>query len=181
MAKKQLKGASPLPTVEKALSGIRGLDEIRGGGLPWGRPTLVCASAGCGKTMLGVEFLPRGDAAKACRAPDPWLSKGLMSAKELSIEVEDLQRRLAEAEDTLRTIRGGEVDAVVVSGPKGQLVYVLQSAEERYRIFLETMLVYCPGIKWTEWDGTRDAKLRSLFAGKNAVPRTAFWGPEGIS
>ncbi|HTA47433.1 MAG TPA: PAS domain S-box protein [Bryobacteraceae bacterium] len=62
-----------------------------------------------------------------------------MSAKELSIEVEDLQRRLAEAEDTLRTIRGGEVDAVVVSGPKGQQVYVLQSAEEPYRIFLETM------------------------------------------
>ncbi len=44
----------------KALTGIDGLDEITGGGLPAGRPTLVCGSAGCGKTMLAVEFLVRG-------------------------------------------------------------------------------------------------------------------------
>jgi circadian clock protein KaiC len=37
-----------------------GLDEITGGGLPTGRPTLVCGAAGCGKTMLAVEFLVRG-------------------------------------------------------------------------------------------------------------------------
>ena len=44
----------------KAPTGINGLDEITGGGLPSGRPTLVCGSAGCGKTMLGMEFLVRG-------------------------------------------------------------------------------------------------------------------------
>src|SRR5688572_31860624 len=44
----------------KAPTGIQGLDEITGGGLPRGRPTLVCGSAGCGKTLMGVEFLVRG-------------------------------------------------------------------------------------------------------------------------
>ena len=44
----------------KAPSGIEGLDEITGGGLPRGRPTLVCGSAGCGKTLLAMEFLVRG-------------------------------------------------------------------------------------------------------------------------
>jgi circadian clock protein KaiC len=42
------------------LTGIRGLDEITGGGLPAGRPTLVCGGAGCGKTLLAIEFLVRG-------------------------------------------------------------------------------------------------------------------------
>jgi len=44
----------------KSPTGIRGLDEITMGGLPQGRPTLVCGSAGCGKTLLGIEFLVRG-------------------------------------------------------------------------------------------------------------------------
>ncbi len=49
--------ASLLP---KCPTGIGGLDEITGGGLPRGRPTLVCGGAGCGKTLLAVEFLVRG-------------------------------------------------------------------------------------------------------------------------
>ncbi|SET59728.1 circadian clock protein KaiC [Hymenobacter actinosclerus] len=44
----------------KSPTGIEGLDEITEGGLPLGRPTLVCGSAGCGKTLLGIEFLVRG-------------------------------------------------------------------------------------------------------------------------
>ena len=44
----------------KSPTGIQGLDEITGGGLPKGRPTLVCGSAGCGKTLLAMEFLVRG-------------------------------------------------------------------------------------------------------------------------
>ena len=49
-----------LPTLAKTPTGIDGLDEITGGGLPAGRPTLVCGTAGCGKTMLSMEFLVRG-------------------------------------------------------------------------------------------------------------------------
>ena len=48
------------PTACKAPTGIQGLDEITGGGLPVGRPTLICGTAGCGKTMLAMEFLVRG-------------------------------------------------------------------------------------------------------------------------
>ena len=47
-------------SLDKAPSGIAGLDEITGGGLPRGRPTLVCGSAGCGKTLFAMEFLVRG-------------------------------------------------------------------------------------------------------------------------
>lgn len=46
--------------LDKAASGISGLDEITDGGLPRGRPTLVCGSAGCGKTLLATEFLVNG-------------------------------------------------------------------------------------------------------------------------
>ena len=48
------------PQLPKAPTGIQGLDEITGGGLPKGRPTLVCGGAGCGKTLLAMEFLVRG-------------------------------------------------------------------------------------------------------------------------
>src|SRR4030043_850609 len=44
----------------KSPTGIQGFDEITSGGLPKGRPTLVCGSAGCGKTLFGMEFLVRG-------------------------------------------------------------------------------------------------------------------------
>src|ERR1700745_1980714 len=47
----------PLP---KTPTGIDGLDEVTGGGLPKGRTTLVCGSAGCGKTLLAMEFLTHG-------------------------------------------------------------------------------------------------------------------------
>jgi len=47
-------------TLPKAPTGIHGLDQITMGGLPKGRPTLICGSAGCGKTLLGIEFLVRG-------------------------------------------------------------------------------------------------------------------------
>lgn len=46
--------------LEKCPSGITGFDEITGGGLPAGRPTLVCGAAGCGKTLFGIEFLVKG-------------------------------------------------------------------------------------------------------------------------
>ncbi|HEY6190993.1 MAG TPA: circadian clock protein KaiC [Bacteroidota bacterium] len=56
----RLKPRSALQTVSRAPTGIKGLDEITLGGLPKGRPTLVCGSAGSGKTLFAVEFLVRG-------------------------------------------------------------------------------------------------------------------------
>jgi circadian clock protein KaiC len=46
--------------IAKCPTGIRGLDEITFGGLPRGRPTLICGNAGCGKTLLALEFIVRG-------------------------------------------------------------------------------------------------------------------------
>ena len=61
MAKKtNFSTASELKPLKKTPTGIRGLDEITAGGLPKGRTTIVCGGPGCGKTMVGVEFLVRG-------------------------------------------------------------------------------------------------------------------------
>ena len=54
------KNPRPARLLPKCPTGIQGLDEITGGGLPRGRPTLVCGGAGCGKTLLAAEFLVRG-------------------------------------------------------------------------------------------------------------------------
>lgn len=48
------------PLLPKTPTGITGLDEITEGGLPKGRPTLICGEAGCGKTLMSLEFLVRG-------------------------------------------------------------------------------------------------------------------------
>src|SRR5580700_940547 len=63
MKKKKKTHGSPSPSsapLPKCPTGIRGLDEITGGGLPRGRPTLVCGGAGCGKTLFAAEFLVHG-------------------------------------------------------------------------------------------------------------------------
>lgn len=49
-----------LNSLDKAPTGINGLDEITGGGFPKGRPTLIAGNAGCGKTLLAMEFLVKG-------------------------------------------------------------------------------------------------------------------------
>ncbi|MGB7027864.1 MAG: circadian clock protein KaiC [Candidatus Acidiferrum sp.] len=54
------RAARELLPLEKTPTGIPGFDEISEGGLPKGRTTIVCGSAGCGKTMFGIEFLVRG-------------------------------------------------------------------------------------------------------------------------
>jgi circadian clock protein KaiC len=60
MAKPSKKEKPILDALAKCPTGITGLDEITGGGLPQGRPTLVCGGTGCGKTLLAMEFLVRG-------------------------------------------------------------------------------------------------------------------------
>src|SRR5208337_298851 len=49
-----------LPTIGKSRTGINGLDEVTQGGFPQGRPTLLCGSAGCGKTLFSMTFLYNG-------------------------------------------------------------------------------------------------------------------------
>ena len=59
--------------------------------------------------------------------------------EQLLLELEDLRARLGEAEDTLRAIRSGEVDALVVSGVGGEQVYTLKGADHSYRVLIEDM------------------------------------------
>jgi circadian clock protein KaiC len=49
-----------MKSIPKVKSGINGLDEITEGGLPKGRPTLICGGPGCGKTLMAIEFIVRG-------------------------------------------------------------------------------------------------------------------------
>lgn len=64
--------------------------------------------------------------------------KRKQSAKQSS-EIQSLQQRLAEAEETLRAIRSGEVDALLVSDSNGSRVFTLQGAERPYRLLVEAM------------------------------------------
>src|SRR5437016_5497527 len=49
-----------LKQIKKSPTGITGFDEITGGGLPTGRPTLISGGPGCGKTLFSIEFLVKG-------------------------------------------------------------------------------------------------------------------------
>src|SRR5262245_58643176 len=83
--------------LSKAPTGIFGLDAVTGGGPPRGRPTLVCGSAGCGKTMLAMEFLVHG--ALCCDEPGVFLSFDetdddlTVNFASLGIDLRDLQDR----------------------------------------------------------------------------------------
>jgi circadian clock protein KaiC len=85
------------PTLVKAPTGIAGLDELTGGGLPACRPTLLCGSAGCGKTLLAATFLAEG----ALRFGEPGVFMGFEeTAADLILNVAsigfDLDRLIAE-------------------------------------------------------------------------------------
>jgi PAS domain S-box-containing protein len=67
-----------------------------------------------------------------------------------SAELDDLGARLEELEETLRAIRSGEVDALVVSGPAGERVFTLQGADHPYRVMVETIN---EGAATLSWDG----------------------------
>src|SRR6201992_1078131 len=62
--------------------------------------------------------------------------------EKLSIDeqLRELTQRLQEAEETLRAVRSGEIDAFIVQGPDGEQVYALRSAEQPYRNLIEDML-----------------------------------------
>ena len=62
MKNNRLRSTHSAAQLPKCPTGIQGLDDITGGGLPRGRPTLVCGGAGCGKTLFAAEFLVRGAA-----------------------------------------------------------------------------------------------------------------------
>src|SRR5690349_15845797 len=83
--------------LEKAPTGVNGLDEVLSGGLPRGRPTLVCGGAGCGKTLFSMQFLVRG----ALQYGEPGVFIAfeertddlVTNVASLGFDLDDLQRR----------------------------------------------------------------------------------------
>ena len=61
------------------------------------------------------------------------------SYDELLAENEDLRRSLAESKEVMRAISDGEVDALVLSGPKGDQVFTIEGADRAYRVLIEAM------------------------------------------
>jgi circadian clock protein KaiC len=93
MTKKIIRKTQTDNVLRKSPTGIRGFDEITGGGLPKGRPTLVCGDAGCGKTLFSMEFLVRG--ATLFNEPGAFISFE-ETEKELSVNVSSLGFNLPE-------------------------------------------------------------------------------------
>jgi circadian clock protein KaiC len=85
---------TPLP---KTQTGIDGLDEVTGGGLPKGRTTLVCGSAGCGKTLLAMEFLVHGalqyGEPGVCMEFEEAPDKLAANVRSLGLDLDDLVKR----------------------------------------------------------------------------------------
>ena len=102
-------------TLPKAPTGIRGLDEITGGGLPRGRPTLICGGAGSGKTLLAIEFLVRG----ATEYGEPGVFMAFeetaeelaQNVRSLGFDLDELVKRKKLSIDFVR-IERGEIDEI---------------------------------------------------------------------
>ena len=85
------------PSLAKSPTGIQGLDELTGGGLPKGRVSLVCGKAGCGKSLLAMEFLVHG-AVKygepgVCMNFEETEEKLIANVASLDFDLRDLSRR----------------------------------------------------------------------------------------
>jgi KaiC/GvpD/RAD55 family RecA-like ATPase len=107
------------PELAKAPTGIRGLDQITGGGLPLGRVTLVTGNAGAGKTLLGIQFLVAG--ARDYGEPGVLVTfeesaeKVAANVRSLGFDLDALQRDgllavLAFRVDPAETVATGEFD-----------------------------------------------------------------------
>lgn len=149
----------------KSPTGIQGLDEITNGGLPKGRPTLICGKAGCGKTLLAMEFLIRG--ATQYAEPGVFLSFE-ESVQELTENVIsfgwDLENLVAEKKLALRYIQidrsqiqeTGEFDLEALFVRLGHAIDSIQAK----RVVLDTLEVLFGGV---DNNGIIRSELRRLF------------------
>jgi circadian clock protein KaiC len=159
------KQTAVLPILVKVPTGIQGLDEITGGGLPKGRPTLVYGGAGSGKTLIGMEFLVRG--ASQYNEPGVFMSfeetegelttnvsslgfdlKSLIASKKLSIDYVAIER--SEIEET------GEYNLEGLFVRLGDAIDTIHAK----RVVLDTIEVLYSGLSNA---GIVRSELRRLF------------------
>jgi circadian clock protein KaiC len=149
----------------KAKTGIEGLDQITEGGLPAGRPSLICGAAGCGKTMLAMEFLLRG----ATQFGEPGVFMAFEESAEelaanvrsLGFDVEKLCARRKIAVDYVRIERSeieeaGEYD---LDGLFIRLEHAIASVGAK-RVVLDTLEALFAGLPN---EAILRAELRRLF------------------
>lgn len=153
------------PTLPKAATGIEGLDDITQGGLPRGRPTLVCGSAGSGKTLLSVEFLVRG----ALQFNEPGVFMAFEErVEELTANVRslgfDLEKLTGEKQIVLDHVRveRGEIDENGEYDLEGLFVRLGLAIDEigAKRVVLDTIETLFSGLSN---EGILRAELRRLF------------------
>jgi circadian clock protein KaiC len=156
---------SPRRELPKSPTGIQGLDEITGGGLPRGRPTLVCGSAGCGKTLLAMEFLVKG--ATLFGEPGVFMAfeetadELVQNVRSLGFDADRLVRRKKLVIDHVRVERSeiqetGEFD---LEGLFVRLGHAIDTVGAR-RVVLDTIESLFGGFSNT---GILRAELRRLF------------------
>ena len=152
-------------SLPKTPTGIKGLDEITGGGLPQGRPTLICGSAGCGKMLLGMEFLVRG--ATDFNEPGVFMAfeetaeELTQNVRSLGFDLDDLIRQKKMALDYVRIERSeieetGDYD---LEGLFVRLGYAIDSIGAK-RVVLDTIESLFSGLSNA---AILRAELRRLF------------------
>ena len=158
--------STPSPSnLAKVPTGILGLDEVTQGGLPTGRTTLVCGSAGCGKTLLSVEFLVRGaiqfDEPGVFMAFEETAEELAENVQSLGFDLQDLIDRKKLAVDYVRVERSeieetGEYD---LEGLFVRLNHAIDSLGAK-RVVLDTIETLFSGLSN---DSILRSELRRLF------------------
>src|SRR5580692_6264925 len=163
---KAVKGiAKETRSLPKARTGIQGLDEITGGGFPRGRPTLVCGSAGAGKTLLATEFLVRG--AIECNEPGVFMAfeetatELAQNVRSLGFDLEVLEREKKLVIDFVR-IERSEIDETGDYDLEGLFIRLGAAIDAvgATRVVLDTIENLFAGL---QNEGILRAELRRLF------------------
>ncbi len=143
----------------KTPTGVEGLDEITEGGFPKGRPTLICGSAGCGKTLLSMQFLIQG--ALQYNEPGVFMSFEetapdlTLNVKSLGFDLEKLKKDKKIVVDHVRVERSeiAEAGDYDLEGIFIRLGYAIDTVKAK-RVVLDTLEALFSGL-------TNQAILRS--------------------
>src|ERR1700683_813672 len=165
MAKAKQKPGAMNRSLPKALTGIQGLDEITGGGFPRGRPTLICGSAGAGKTLLAMEFLIPG--ATEFKEPGVFMAfeetaaELAQNVRSLGFDLEQLEKEKKLVVDFVR-IERGEIDETGDYDLEGLFIRIGAAIDAvgAKRVVLDTIENLFSGL---ENQGILRAELRRLF------------------
>lgn len=158
-------GTSKFKAILKAQTGIEGLDEITMGGLPAGRPTLICGGPGCGKSLFAIEFLVRG--ATLFNEPGVLLTfeekteEIVQNVTSLGFDLEKLQKNKKIKIDYVHVLRSEieETGQYDLDGLFIRLEYAINSIGAK-RVVLDTIENLFSGLTN---EGILRAELRRLF------------------